>query len=400
MLHRHFRFQGVATMCWLSLLLVLLADNAKPPIDQIELPAGQLGNGNALLPRTPLLSPEDVVNLEASVRANPDDLEARSRLVLFYMRPNPVRDANGRLNLQPPAELEPHVLWLIEHHPELPITGPASMRISRMWPRKQLEQADPEPVAAEVQRLWQSQIDAHRDHAQVLYNAAQFFLQRDRQQALQLFEDVLQLEPDNVPRRVALGHVYLNISLPEPPEVRLAAMKSALQHFEHVIANPMADAAIPGITMTALCGAARAANQIPDDVALKRIAEQMLLPEKAAQPSEYLLAHTLLGLLAVRKDDLPSAREHLHKLATAPQPNRPSISRSPDISLAAELYEKGERDAILEYLRTLRTQDERFAELIEKWISELEDGRRPSFDFFPHVSDTTRNAFLFARFRR
>src|SRR5260370_671163 len=56
--------------------------------------------------------------LETQLEANPEDLGARAKLLGFYyyqwMRPG---------EDQAKAARRRHILWLIEHHPESPVTG-------------------------------------------------------------------------------------------------------------------------------------------------------------------------------------------------------------------------------------------------------------------------------------
>src|SRR5262245_8342265 len=57
------------------------------------------------------MNAQQVEQLESGLRKNPDDLVAREKLISFYERANSV---DGR---------RPHILWLIEHHPDHELLG-------------------------------------------------------------------------------------------------------------------------------------------------------------------------------------------------------------------------------------------------------------------------------------
>lgn len=104
------------------------------------------------------LTAAQVEELEAHLRQNPEDLEARGKLIAYYFM-NGVRQP--RLN---------HIFWLIEHHPEAEITRLYSMGISpRTTPLN--DEADFE----RAQTLWRKQVQNHENNLQVLANAAAFF---------------------------------------------------------------------------------------------------------------------------------------------------------------------------------------------------------------------------------
>src|SRR5215469_6262626 len=56
-------------------------------------------------------TPEEAAQVEKALEANPDDLAARDRLLLYYSTRDPVTDAIR-------AARRRHILWLIEQHPD------------------------------------------------------------------------------------------------------------------------------------------------------------------------------------------------------------------------------------------------------------------------------------------
>lgn len=111
--------------------------------------------------------------IEAHLKTDPEDLEARTKVVAYYFL-NAIRQP--RLN---------HILWLIEHHPENEVSCLYSMAI---LPRKSIlnDEADFE----RTQTLWREQVRRHADSPQVLSNAADFFSSNggDLELAIELYK--------------------------------------------------------------------------------------------------------------------------------------------------------------------------------------------------------------------
>jgi hypothetical protein len=90
------------------------------------------------------------------------------------------------------------------------------------------------------------------------------------------------------------------------------------------------------------------------------------------------VGNIVLGRLALLGGDVGKAREHL--LAAGRVPGSPTlISFGPDMSLASELIEKGERDAAVEYLDLCAKFWERQDGRLEGWKGVIRDGGMPNF---------------------
>ena len=88
--------------------------------------------------------------------------------------------------------------------------------------------------------------------------------------------------------------------------------------------------------------------------------------------------HTVLGRLALRQGDIAKAREQL--LASARTPGSPQLrSFGPTMRLASELLEKGEKDAVIEYLTLCRDFWPTGATSLSTWSQAVRDGRTPDF---------------------
>jgi hypothetical protein len=91
----------------------------------------------------------------------------------------------------------------------------------------------------------------------------------------------------------------------------------------------------------------------------------------------YYDAHMVLGRLALLNNDMKAAKEHLSLSASTP--GSPQLdSFGPNLSLANDLLEKGQKDAVIEFL----IQCKRFwmhQEQVDNWVREIKEGKTPDF---------------------
>jgi hypothetical protein len=88
--------------------------------------------------------------------------------------------------------------------------------------------------------------------------------------------------------------------------------------------------------------------------------------------------HLALGLLAVRKDDVATARAEL--LESAKTPGSPTLnSFGPNMALAEALLRKGERGAVLEFLTSCGVFWKMGQERLQAWANTINQGGTPVF---------------------
>ena len=88
--------------------------------------------------------------------------------------------------------------------------------------------------------------------------------------------------------------------------------------------------------------------------------------------------HTVLGRLALLRGDTAKAREQL--LASARTPGSPQLrSLGPTMKLAKELLDKGEKDAVVEYLTLCRNIWTMGLTSLSAWSQAVREGRTPDF---------------------
>jgi len=139
--------------------------------------------------------PAQVVALEAAAARNPDDLAVLKSLLVAYW-------------IQPPTDLakrRARILWLIEHHPDVPLAGSIE---ARLFPND-LEPAFPgDPVGYQQARaLWLSHAEAPNVRGPVLGNAASFLETTDSSRAEQLLRRARGSDPSG-PWTAQLGRLY------------------------------------------------------------------------------------------------------------------------------------------------------------------------------------------------
>jgi thiol-disulfide isomerase/thioredoxin len=116
-----------------------------------------------------IASPEMAATAEQSLRANPEDLMTRLNLLFFYQM-----NTGGLAEKDIVLARRPHILWLIEHHPDQPtlIIGATILSKSGRHP-------DPEG-AASAAVLWKAALAKPAPPAAVIVNAAKAFAFDDR----------------------------------------------------------------------------------------------------------------------------------------------------------------------------------------------------------------------------
>ena len=89
-------------------------------------------------------------------------------------------------------------------------------------------------------------------------------------------------------------------------------------------------------------------------------------------------ANLVLGRIAVKDGRVDEAKQYL--LAAGNSPGSPQMnSFGPNVSLAKDLLEKGERDVVIQYLELCRKFWKMHGGSLDQWIQEIKDGKIPDF---------------------
>lgn len=304
-------------------------------------------------------SPEEAEQLEAGLAENPDDLEARVRLIEYYA---PYEPATRR-------SWEAHLRWLLEKYPADEATAALTRRID----------AVPYEEASELaERLWLEQIERYPGDPRVQANAARFFTLADRELAEKLFEKARKLEPENPSWDEGVALLRRLEAREAEGEAGRTLARDAYETLQRTVAQ-----APPERRHRQLPELGKAALAAGDLEAARRYADEMLQvaadsPDASYRDDLVHYGHLVLGRLAVRDGDLDQAKENL--LAAARVAGSFQLrSFGPNMTLAEELLRAGERDAVLEYLQLVGEFWSSGAERLETWRVAIESEEIPDF---------------------
>jgi tetratricopeptide (TPR) repeat protein len=300
------------------------------------------------------LSKSRVNELEAALRKAPDNIDDRFSLIGYYSWKG--QTAADRLRWRT------HVLWIIQEHPEHPAAAEPSLR----------DLPDDPDGNAQILEVWYKNLESRGSELGVLKNAEKFFFGKDPAKAEQILHRLSEIEPDNRHWPSELAKLYTMSGIPGYREDDAA--KTAFEAYTRVLEltrDPVARETLAGdMAESAFKTGAFAAA-----VELAKIDLQ------SSDRSSVQRANTILGRIALRSGDLNSAKQYLLD-SSNPAAARHLELFSPTMSLAKELLEKGEREAVLEYLENCLSLSPRSENVLQVWVDDLKSGRVPDFGSF------------------
>jgi tetratricopeptide (TPR) repeat protein len=307
---------------------------------------------------------QQVQSLERRVQSNPGDADARGALLQLY--------GTESIHFMPLSEASkaarPHVLWLIEHQPRsqalifstgLLILDPKGyQQAAALWTR-QVEQAPNDPV--------------------VLEHAGQFYAGSDRARAEKLYVRVLQLDPGHTMTAGMLSTLYeLDEDQAATPEQKAAIARKRVAVMVNSLDHVNAEDHFNG-----LISLAQAELDANDLELAERYAHELLdssgnYKERWNYGNAIHKGNLILGRIRLRQGRIADAKNYL--LASGRTRGSPQLdSFGPNMTLARELLEKGERDVVLEYFDLcskfwLMGQDQ-----LNAWRAAVKQGTIPEF---------------------
>jgi hypothetical protein len=343
----------------------LVADSAYGQ-SQIEEELRLFREQQHLLMRGGQLSADAARELEKKLETDPDDLELRIPLLGYYWaRANSAEARQAR---------QKHVLWLIEHHPDVPFARVPQAQLNHIQDREAYSQA---------KELWLEQVEKQGEKASVLGNAASFFLFAERDRAEELFKKAQTLEPHVAQWSQQLGHLY-RVSMQQDVllrggERRRELARKALAQFERA-AEQQTDERERFYLLPHM---ATAAFEADASEKAAQFAGQMLDMSQDIQHDSITgnaihHGNLILGRLALRERDIAKAKVHL--LEAGKTPGSPQLnSFGPNMMLAKELLEEGEKQAVLDYFELCSKFWERGGERLNEWAQAVGAGETPDF---------------------
>jgi hypothetical protein len=205
----------------------------------------------------------------------------------------------------------------------------------------------------------------------VLKSAEKFFFGKDPAEAERLIYCLSEKEPNNSQWANELAQLYRMSGV--PGQVFPNPTDRALYAYSHVLEllrRPAEREALAGD----MAGAAFKIGDFDGASALAKIYLQSM-DRNATQK-----ANTILGRVALRSGDIAASKQHLLD-STGPAAARDIATYGPMMTLARELLEKGEREAVLQYLEKCLMLWPRGENALRNWISDVEKGATPNFGF-------------------
>jgi tetratricopeptide (TPR) repeat protein len=356
-------------MRFLTAILLAAVTASNAPGHQLEQHAGGPADSiGSALDRLGLSQPESVrsilllytgksilrskaAELETDLKRYPDKIANRLLLIGYY-----TWNAHEGLDK---LRLRSHVLWIIGNHPEHPATAEPSLR----------DLPDDPDGNHQILELWQQNLQSRPDDLAVLKNAEKFFFGKDPAAADRLIHRIAEKEPANPEWAAELAQLYRMFGIPgeniENPTDR------ALEEYNRVLAltqNPAARRSLSG-------DMADAAFKIGDFPAAAELAKIYL---KSADRPAVQRANTILGRVALRANDVAGAKRHLLDSLDSGAARDIAFS-GPVLILAKELFERGEREAVLQYLQDCLALWPRGETILRIWIADIQEGKTPNF---------------------
>ena len=320
-----------------------------------------------LFARGTQLSKQDADKLEMDLKSDPGSFADRIELLAFY---------TFKKDALTPAELanrREHVLWVIEHE------SSSSFASS---PEAAFSVKDPDPEGLQQAKgLWLGQVQARPKDTRILYNAGRFFSWVDGwQQSEELLQRAYALEPTNHDIASSLAGLYWRDArhCSTAEQVKGMAAKS-LRAFEQALN----DSHEPRERLNDLPEANQAAFEAGDYEQAAAYSNEAL---SLAQQPEYAdisadaihYGNIVLGRIALRSGDIAAASAYLLKSAAIR--GSPHLQTfGPNMMLAKELLEKGERQSVLEYFDLCGKFWSLDDGKLKQWNSAVLSGKTPDF---------------------
>ncbi len=332
------------------------------------------------------MTAEDAAAFEARAEQTPHELTLRIVLLAYYF-PGQQESTAAQ------AARQRHLLWVIRNFPALSTAGTPLVSV--------LKKSDPQ-FYQEAESLWLQQVEHHSDQAKVLGNAAKFFLLSDSARSESLLLQAQALEPQNAEWSRQLGHLY-SLQSKRPSDEAPQFAKLALHAFQEADNLPQ-QAPFPELDedspeareaariirlmekmsgLSNLAMAAIAAGQVEE---AERYATELLAFAESDESSEFFhqngnamfYGHLALGMCAMHRGDIEPAKQHL--LASGQTHGSPNLaSFGPNMTLAKQLLERGERDVVLRFFDLCGGFWKSGKDQLQQWTEQVQRGKIPNF---------------------
>ena len=304
------------------------------------------------------LTDDEAESLEARLETDPSDVRARKQLIAYYFHKALGDPAIRRTRNQ-------HVLWLIRNAPQADVLGSPHAQIQPFLDGGSYDAG---------KSAWLNHIEREPTSVALVGHAANFFSPlTDRELVIETLQKAHSLDPEESRWPTLLGHQYRSDALFGGHGGESSRAVQALEQFTR--AHQSADGIERTGLLVPLAKAAFMAERYDD---ARAYAATMLEEAPSGWDEGNQLHHgnLILGRIALLEDDVEQAKHHLleaGKVSGSPQLG----SFGPNMRLAADLLDRGERDVVLEYLELCSNFWPRGE--LEDWAALVQAGRIPDF---------------------
>jgi hypothetical protein len=297
----------------------------------------------------------EAAKLEKQLKAHPRDLSARTKLLGYYSLRR-FRSASDK------ATRAKHILWIIKNEPAAEVAGTPELYLNPVLDGNDYSTA---------RTLWLKQAKLHKKNATVLGNAASFLLLSDSRQAEALLLQAKALQPKNPHWPEKLAQLYeLRYDYLTGDARRPIAVKAFVQLQEAYVLSTEQD------KVHLLSDLAKTAFEAGESAKAESYAKQAIA--SGDELSGIFDGNIVLGRLALQAGDTGKAKEYLLAAGHAPS-SPPRATFGPNMLLAKELLDKGEREAVLQYLDLCGAFWDSGKDTLKEWKATIRAGGTPDF---------------------
>ncbi len=256
-----------------------------------------------------------------------------------------------------------------------------------------------EPENETATQLWLEQVESHPRNTNILRNASQFFLINDSEKSEALLKQACELEPDNPEWPERLGRVFAPMQSKASRTQINTQLQRAFQELQR--AERMRDKSQTGLNSDDPADVqkfqqwlmrrtnsilAKAAYDAREFQVAKNYATELLNLAASSDVGDFFRndgnaihhGNLILGQVALQTGDLDQAKERLilnARIYGSPQLD----SFGPNMSLAKELLERGEREVVLQFFMLCAKFWELGSDRLAEWIRQVRAGELPVF---------------------
>ncbi|MEM9644623.1 MAG: RNA polymerase subunit sigma-24 [Planctomycetota bacterium] len=306
------------------------------------------------------LTSEDKDQLEKQVVEKPDDVESRTKLLGYYL-------VKGRMDSKAKSAKQGHVQWLIENAPDSEVLG---------LPYGQINKILNQDGYKVCKQAWLKVIEGSPEDLLPLKNASRFFLLHDREISEGLLLRGQKLDEEDPEWSASLGRLYsLEMSVHPQGPVRVTAAKKAFRQFKS--AHRLSDPNRREVLLSDLAKTAIEAGLIDE---AKKYATNMVEIHDQGWNRGNRTHHgnLILGRVALVEGNVNAAKTRLI-LAGETEGSPQLDSFGPNMQLAKQLIERGEREVVLEYFTLCKKFWKLSGGRLERWTEDVKANRDPQF---------------------